>query len=64
MLSIERLEEMRQNELVIVQRPFVPSAVRRVSEDHAEALGELIELRKSTGAAIRVVNEAELWGQK
>jgi hypothetical protein len=45
MISTERLEEMRQAELRVVQYPGQHHGVKRVSEELAEALGELIELR-------------------
>jgi hypothetical protein len=45
MLTNQRLEEMRQAELLIVQRPFQHVGVKRRSEELAEALGELLERR-------------------
>jgi hypothetical protein len=45
MLTTERLEEMRQAELRTVQYPGQHHGVKRVSEELAEALGELIERR-------------------
>ena len=45
MVSTERLEEMRQAELRVVQYPQMQQRVKRVSEELAEALGELIERR-------------------
>lgn len=45
MLTTERLEEMRQAELRVVQYPQMQQRVKRVSEELAEALGELIERR-------------------
>jgi hypothetical protein len=45
MISTERLEEMRLAELRIVQFPEQHPKVKRISEELAEALGELIERR-------------------
>lgn len=45
MISTERLEEMRQAELRVVQFPATHQKVKRVAEELAEALGELIERR-------------------
>jgi hypothetical protein len=45
MISTERLEEMRQAELRVVQYPHQHQKVKRVSAELADALGELIERR-------------------
>jgi len=45
MVSTERLEEMRQAELRMVQYPLTQQRVKRVPEELADALGELIERR-------------------
>ena len=44
-ISSERLQEMREAELVVVRMSSAPKAVRRNAEEHAEALGELLEWR-------------------
>jgi hypothetical protein len=46
MITNERLEELRRNELLIIQRAFQHPGVRKVSEELAEALGELLTRRE------------------
>ena len=46
MISLERLQEMRAAELILVTRPCVPDNVRRVAQDYSDALAELITRRR------------------
>lgn len=44
-ISTERLRELRNAELLIVQRPFMDTSVKNLAAEMAEALGELLEYR-------------------
>jgi DnaJ-domain-containing protein 1 len=50
MISDERLEEMRSNELRVIQRNFQHEGVKKISEELADALAELIGRRKAEQA--------------
>ena len=45
MISTSRLEQMRANELVIVQSTPASHAMQTMAIEYAEALGELVERR-------------------
>jgi hypothetical protein len=47
MLSLERIKEMRQAELGIARQLLGNDNVKRIAQDYADALGELIDFREA-----------------